>query len=201
MSRRGAASIAANPVLIGAATTLVVIVAVFLAYNANNGLPFVPTYDLDAEVPERGEPRARQRGAHRRLARRRRRRDRAAARGATARSTRVLNLKLETAVEPLPRDSTILVRPRSALGLKYVEITQGRRRAQGFEAGATIPLAQRDAAPGRDRRGLLARSTSRRARRSRTNLDEFGGALAGRGQSTQRRASASARACCATCGR
>ena len=33
---RGAA-IAANPVLIGAATTLVIIVAVFLAYNANNG--------------------------------------------------------------------------------------------------------------------------------------------------------------------
>jgi hypothetical protein len=44
MSRRN--SIAANPVLIGAATTLVVIVAVFLAYNANNGLPFVPTYAL-----------------------------------------------------------------------------------------------------------------------------------------------------------
>jgi len=44
MRRRGASSIAANPVLIGAATTLVVIVAVFLAYNANNGLPFVPTY-------------------------------------------------------------------------------------------------------------------------------------------------------------
>ena len=51
MRRRGASSIAANPVLIGAATTLVVIVAVFLAYNANNGLPFVPTYQLDAEVP------------------------------------------------------------------------------------------------------------------------------------------------------
>ena len=37
--------------LIGAATTLVVIVAVFLAYNANNGLPFVPTYSLKADVP------------------------------------------------------------------------------------------------------------------------------------------------------
>ena len=49
--RRGSASIAANPVLIGAATTLVVIVAVFLAYNANSGLPFVPTYELKAEVP------------------------------------------------------------------------------------------------------------------------------------------------------
>ena len=51
MRRRGAQSLAANPVLIGAATTLVVVVAVFLAYNANNGLPFVPTYELKAEVP------------------------------------------------------------------------------------------------------------------------------------------------------
>jgi ABC-type transporter Mla subunit MlaD len=50
--RRGSASIAANPVLIGAATTLVVIVAVFLAYNANSGLPFVPTYELKTRVPD-----------------------------------------------------------------------------------------------------------------------------------------------------
>ena len=52
MRRRGSASIAANPVLIGAATTLVVIVAVFLAYNANSGLPFVPTYKVSAELPD-----------------------------------------------------------------------------------------------------------------------------------------------------
>ena len=51
LMRRGSASIAANPVLIGAATTLVVIVAVFLAYNANSGLPFVPTYELKTQVP------------------------------------------------------------------------------------------------------------------------------------------------------
>ena len=50
MSNRGA-GIAGNPVLIGAATILVVLVAVFLAYNANQGLPFVPTYSLKAEVP------------------------------------------------------------------------------------------------------------------------------------------------------
>ena len=49
--RRGSASIAANPVLIGAATTLVIIVAVFLAYNANSGLPFVPTYEVKTQVP------------------------------------------------------------------------------------------------------------------------------------------------------
>src|SRR6266511_2663727 len=43
MTRRPSASIVANPVLVGAVTVLVVTVAVFLAYNANNGLPFVPT--------------------------------------------------------------------------------------------------------------------------------------------------------------
>ena len=47
----GSGGIAGNPVLIGAATVLVLIVAVFLAYNANNGLPFVPSYNLKAEVP------------------------------------------------------------------------------------------------------------------------------------------------------
>ena len=36
--------------LIGAVTTLVIVVAVFLAYNANNGLPFVPTRELDVLV-------------------------------------------------------------------------------------------------------------------------------------------------------
>ena len=51
MSRgRSTASIVASPVLIGAVTTLIIIVAVFLAYNANQGLPFVPTYNLRAEV-------------------------------------------------------------------------------------------------------------------------------------------------------
>ena len=32
-------------------TVLVAIVAVFLSYNANTGLPFVPTYDLKANLP------------------------------------------------------------------------------------------------------------------------------------------------------
>jgi len=37
--------------MVGAVTTLIVIVAVFLAYNANNGLPFVPVYRVSVEVP------------------------------------------------------------------------------------------------------------------------------------------------------
>ena len=54
-ARRRNASVAANPVLIGAVTTLVVAVAVFLAYNANNGLPFVPTYAVDVMVDDAAE--------------------------------------------------------------------------------------------------------------------------------------------------
>ena len=41
--RKTGAGIASNPVLVGGVTVLVVIVAVFLSYNANQGLPFVPT--------------------------------------------------------------------------------------------------------------------------------------------------------------
>ena len=49
------ASIVANPVLVGAVTTLVVVVAVFLAYNANNGLPFVPTRSLNVQIANGAE--------------------------------------------------------------------------------------------------------------------------------------------------
>src|ERR1700757_3858207 len=45
-------SLAASPLLIGAVTTLIILVAVFLSYNANNGLPFVPTYNVNVELPE-----------------------------------------------------------------------------------------------------------------------------------------------------
>ena len=48
--RSRAGSLAASPTMVGAITTLIVIVAVFLAYNANNGLPFVPVYRVSAEM-------------------------------------------------------------------------------------------------------------------------------------------------------
>jgi hypothetical protein len=46
MNRRRSNSLAGSPLLIGAITTLIVVVAVFLSYNANNGLPFTPTEDI-----------------------------------------------------------------------------------------------------------------------------------------------------------
>src|SRR3954471_6478105 len=44
-------SIVASPLLVGALTVLVTVVAVFLSYNANQGLPFVPTYNVNVTVP------------------------------------------------------------------------------------------------------------------------------------------------------
>ena len=70
--RGGGGSIAANPVLIGAVTVLVVIVAVYLAYNANSGLPFVPDVRPQGRGAERGRAGQGQRRPRRRHARRHR---------------------------------------------------------------------------------------------------------------------------------
>jgi virulence factor Mce-like protein len=179
MRRRGSASIAANPVLIGAATTLVVIVAVFLAYNANNGLPFVPSYSLKAEVPSAanlvkgnevrlGGTRV---GVVDKIT---------AVRHRNGSVTAELGLKLETTVKPLPVDSTVIVRPRSALGLKYVELTKGTSN-KGFPDGGTIPLRQATPKPVEIDQVLNMFNDRTRAA-SRVNLREFGNAFAGRGQ-------------------
>ena len=51
MRRGPSSSIVASPVLVGAVTVLIIVVCMFLAYNANQGLPFVPTYKLKAQLP------------------------------------------------------------------------------------------------------------------------------------------------------
>jgi virulence factor Mce-like protein len=177
--RRGSQSIAANPVLIGAATTLVVLVAVFLSYNANNGLPFVPTYALNADVPSAANL---VKGNEVRIG-----------------GTRVgvvdqitpkrlsngkviaqLHLKLETTVKPLPKDSTLLVRPRSALGLKYVEITKGQS-TDGYADGATIPIKAATPAPV-EFDEFLSTFDDKTRDAAQQQLLGFGNAFAGRGQ-------------------
>src|ERR1051325_4760824 len=118
--RRSGASLTGSPVLIGAVTTLVTIVAVFLAYNANNGLPFVPTYNVKAELPNAANL---VRGNEVRIGGERvgTVSDIKPVHHSNGVDTAVINMKLEKRVEPLPKASTVLVRPRSALGLKYVD--------------------------------------------------------------------------------
>ena len=169
-----------NPVLIGAATVLVVLVAVFLSYNANQGLPFVPSYRLQVQTPSAANLVS---GNEVRIGGVRvgsvesitvdRARD--------GTSFAVLGLKLEQSVAPLPRDSTVLIRPRSALGLKYVELTRGTSE-QGFEDGDTIPLASATPAPVEfDEFTNMFDEETRAA--AQENLRGFGDAFAGRGQS------------------
>src|SRR3954451_4825200 len=177
--RSRSSGIAGNPVLIGAATILVVIVAVFLSYNANQGLPFVPTYQLKAEMPSAANLVV---GNDVKIG---------GTRVGTVSSITpktesdgtviaVLGLKLDKDSGPLPVDSTLLVRPRSALGLKYVEITRGHS-SQTFDDGATIKLAQARLPVELDEFLNMFDDKTRAA--TEENLQGFGTAFAGRGES------------------
>jgi virulence factor Mce-like protein len=128
-----------NRVLIGAMVVLVLIVAVVLAYNANNGLPFVPSYEIRARVPDAaglikgdgvtiGGDRVGYVSAV------------TATHTATGRDIAVLHLTLERSIAPLPADSTDLVRPVSPLGLKYLEIRRGHG-SKMLPADGSLPLS------------------------------------------------------------
>jgi ABC-type transporter Mla subunit MlaD len=140
MRNRRDASIAANPILIGAATLLVTIVGVFLAYNANNGLPFVPTYNVKVLVPDAAElvkgndvrVGGKRVGTVAQIK---------AVKTASGRFASELDLKLEKAAQPLRSDTIVTVRPRSTLGLKYLELKPGHS-GRPLPAGGTLPLTQ-----------------------------------------------------------
>jgi ABC-type transporter Mla subunit MlaD len=134
---RGALS---NPILIGALTVLVTIVAVTLAYNANNGLPFVPKYTLHLQIANASEV---THGAEVHMG--------GAlvgivntiqpARDSAGKPIALMDLKLNKSVQPLPVNSTFDVRLKGAIGLKYIQITRGSS-SQTYRDGATVPLTQ-----------------------------------------------------------
>ncbi len=141
MNRRRSSSLAGSPLLIGAITTLIVVVAVFISYNANNGLPFVPTYNINVALPEATglEPANQVRIAGTRvgivgsLS--------ALQNPRTGRVTAIAHLKLEKGVEPLPADTKAIVQSVSAIGLKYLELEKGSSR-QTIKPGQTLPVSQ-----------------------------------------------------------
>ena len=177
-NRGGLQGIASSPVLVGAVTVLVIIVAVFLAYNANNGLPFVSTYNLKARVPNAD---ALVKGNEVRIG--------GVRVGVVKKVVPVqlgdgkvaaeLTLSLDKTAEPLPVDSTITVRPKSALGLKFLQVTPGDSD-QGFEAGETIPVTSAKPEPV-DIDEFFAMFDKPTREAIRQNLAGFGNALAGRG--------------------
>jgi virulence factor Mce-like protein len=177
-NRSGLQGVASSPIIVGAVTILVVIVAVFLAYNANNGLPFVSTYNLKARVPNAD---ALVKGNEVRIG---------GVRVGVVKSVvpvqledgevaAELSLSLDKSAEPLPVDSTIMVRPKSALGLKFLQVTPGDS-SKGFKAGETIPVSAAHPEPvDIDQFFDMFDKPTRDA--IRRNLAGFGNALAGRG--------------------
>jgi virulence factor Mce-like protein len=177
-NRSGLSGVASSPILVGAVTVLVIIVAVFLAYNANNGLPFVSTYNLKARVPNAD---ALVKGNEVRIG--------GVRVGVVKKVVPVqlengkavaeLSLSLDKNAEPLPVDSTITIRPKSALGLKFLQVTPGSSE-EGFKAGETIPVTAAKPEPV-DIDQFFDMFDEKTRDAIRQNLSGFGNALAGRG--------------------
>jgi virulence factor Mce-like protein len=180
MRGRGRAqSLAASPTLVGAITTLIVIVAVFLAYNATNGLPFVPTYQVSVVLPNaaRISPNNEVRIGGTRV-------------GVVdtiepipnqknGRTDAKLNLKLDKSVDPLPAGTTVKVRYKSSFGLKYLQLTRGN--GPGLREGSTIPVSQSSSQTEFDDINNTFDPRTRAA--SRVSLQGYGDAFAARGAS------------------
>lgn len=177
MNRRNSGSIAGNPVLVGAVTVLVITVAVFLAYNANNGLPFVPTRQVTVQVANgtnlvKGNE-IRSGGYRVGIVT-----DMAPARRPDGSVVAEITMKLDEKFGPVPTDSSIRIRARSALGLKYVELERGRARTM-VPSGGRLPNGQASASTDIDKIYDTFDAPTRTA--SQENLLEFGNALTGRG--------------------
>jgi virulence factor Mce-like protein len=178
--RRATASIAASPVLVGAVTLLVAIVAVFLAYNANAGLPFVPTYDLKASLPSGAKL---VKGNEVRVGGFRvgvvdEIRPTVQTVDGKQTATARIDMKLDKTVEPLASDTKLRVRPRSALGLKYVELIPGKSDTE-LRPGSEISLKQ--ASEPLEIEDVLSTFDRDTRPSARVATEGYGDAFAGRG--------------------
>ncbi len=176
MTRRGESALR-SPVLIGALTVLITVVAVILAFQANNGLPFVPHYTLHVKVSD-AEELTRGNEVHMGGSLVGSVADVRPARDAAGEPIAVIDVQLDKSVEPLPVDSRFTIRLKGAIGEKYLDITLGHAR-RSWPNGATVPLRQTGAEVDLDqvlsmftpptRAGVVASTTG------------FSDALAGRG--------------------
>lgn len=131
-----------SPLLVGSVILAVGIVGVLLSYNANKGLPFVPTYQIFARVPDAAElteanSEVRIRGIRVGLVKEIRATPPQRGQAAYAR----LTLALDRTVAELPADTRVDIRPRSVLGAKYLELVPGRSR-RTIPQGGTLPVSQ-----------------------------------------------------------
>ena len=166
-----------NPVLIGAVTVLVVMLAVFLAYTANTGLPFVPTRELRVEVANGANLTAgsdvREGGYRIGLVS-----GLAPIELPNGRVGAELTLKLNTANGRVPVNSTVSIRPASLLGSKYVDLHKGNSRRVILDGG-TLPISQTSVPVQFE--DVFQTFNPRTRRAIQGNLVGIGNTLAGRG--------------------
>jgi virulence factor Mce-like protein len=175
--RRNRPSAFSNPVLVGAMTLLIAMVAVFLSYNANNGLPFVPTKELKVDIASGSDLVAgnevREGGFRIGLVQ-----ELKPIELKTGQVAAQLTLQLTKAYGNVPTDSTASIRPRSALGLKYIDLHKGTAHTMYANGGTmnithtSVPVQFEDVFQAFDGKTRTAIDK---------NLVGFGDALAGRG--------------------
>lgn len=168
---------AANPILIGAVTTVVILVAVFLAYNANKGLPFVPTFTLKVEVRNaqrlvvgnevrEGGERIGQVAAIDPL------------RLDDGRLGAQLELRIDRKFSPIPDDTRYAIRSKGTLGLKYIDQVRGRSPTP-YEENSVVAAGPDATTPGLD--DFFSTFDTPTRENVRRNLDTYPAAFAGRG--------------------
>lgn len=166
-----------NPVLVGAVTVLVTLVAVFLAYNANNGLPFVPTRVLKVDVGSGSDvvpgDEVAEGGYRVGLVK-----SMTPIRLPSGQVAAQLTLDLTQKDGRVPVDSHVTILPRSVLGLKLVQLNVGHAR-QVYADGATMPISHTTVPVQFEDIFNMFDAPTRRA--VQENLAGFGDAIAGRG--------------------
>ena len=169
-----------GPMLAGAVIVVIGMIATVLSYQASRGLPVVPTYNVSVDVPDAAELVAANSDV--RIG---------TARVGVVREVRPmhgesegdlpfarLDLGLDPSVGPLPADSVVEVRPRSALGAKYVDLSPGTSE-RTIPAGGVLPLAQ--AIPATELDAALEIFDQPTRRLLQTAVINLGDGFAGRG--------------------
>lgn len=177
MRSRNAPSLLTSPTLVGSITVLVLTIGVFLAYNANNGLPFVPTSQVKIQLTSGSEllkgNEVRQGGYRVGIVS-----EMKPVRLPDGRIGAQATLNLDKVVGPLPVDSMATIRTRSALGLKYLELVRGSSQ-KTIADGGLLPASQTVQEVDLDQvYGIFDKRTRDAAQ---VNLQAFGDAFTGRG--------------------
>jgi ABC-type transporter Mla subunit MlaD len=177
MLRRRSNSPFSNPVLIGALAVLVAVIAVVLAFQANNGLPYVPRYTLHIEAPN-AEELVHGAEVHMGGALIGSVTQVSASRDRRGQPIAVIDAELNKSVQPLPVDTHFTIRMKSSIGEKYLEVTLGHAR-RTWPGGATVPLGHTSATVDIDQ--VLDMYTPATQNGVAGTTLGFGQALAGRG--------------------